>query len=124
MTNPLLPMVRELAEALIGRGGKLYSKCSVTGPRDLEELRTLLERAGMPAAAWLIERFEMDYAEISDELDEADNDAGERLEAIGKVLQRGTSMAEKLKVIQGIIKGREAKVPIPPSDDLDDDIPF
>lgn len=128
--NPLLPVVRELAEALIGRGGKLYSKSSTTGPHDLAELRVLLDRAGMPAAAWLIADFITEYNETIEEYNklidesEADTDADERFDAIGKVLQRGTSMAEKLKTIAHIIKGREDKVPIPPADDLEDDIPF
>lgn len=132
--NPLLPVVRELAEALIGRGGKLYSKCSITGPRDLEELRTLLERAGMPAAAWLIESLQRDLWDTDEDLEEAETeleqvaekegDAGERLEAIDNVLRRGTTMAEKLKSITHIINGRTNRVPLAPQDDLDDDIPF
>jgi hypothetical protein len=67
-------MVQEMAERIVKlekrTSGKLWARCSADGPQSLDELRVLLGRNGMWAAAWLLEK-------VRDELEDANADADE-----------------------------------------------
>lgn len=84
--NPLAPLLMELTTKLLAvTQGKLFAKCSVTGPRDLAELITLMKAAGMDAAVWLLEPYAYeDNIETREQLElYRDDDL-----AIRRILQR------------------------------------
>lgn len=97
--NPLTPLLMELTTKLLSvTQGKLFAKCSVTGPRDIAELITLMKAAGMDAAVWLLEPYAYeDNMETREQLDLYRDDFA----AIQRILER--EGAGKLNDIDAII---------------------
>lgn len=135
--NPLLPVVRELAEEVVRlKSGRLFAKSSTDGPRSLEELRVLLLTAGAPAAAWMVERASEDMADALDEeadsfpvaklknriteleleLQEWENAADDtRIEDIKEALLQREPVWKMLKAVQHILYGDDVPTPTPPA---------
>lgn len=114
--NPLLPMVQEMAERIVRlerrTTGKLWARCSTEGPQSIDELRVLLGRNGMWAAAWLIEREADVYEDANADADAAEEEIDELKEKLEDAEATVAALESKLQFIARLInKPTEEGVP-------------
>lgn len=113
-------MVREMAEKIVRlekrMTGKLWARSSTAGPQSIEELRVLLGRNGMWAAAWLLEG-------IPDLIEDAvDERTEEEANNLAEAEEEIKALEKKLSYIHQLTTGEESKDEQPKQPD--DDIPF